>query len=95
MQFKMFFIRMMMKLQPKRRKELKETMLGEIRKLVDHTITVGLTAPNPLPMGDIKAIALSVAITGFASIMKVVGVSKEELTNLITEVFEARNKEVG
>ena len=94
MLLKMFFIRMIMKLQPGRRQQLKEEMLGQIRKLVDHTIDAGIAGQTPLPMSDIRAIALEVATKGFASLMKVVGVSETELSDLITEVFDARNKEV-
>ena len=95
MQFKMFFIRMIIRLQPKRRQELKEEMLSNIRKLLDLTIDAGSAASIPIPKDDFKAIVLDSAIRSFAHLMGVVGASKAELVDVITGVFNAREKEEG
>jgi len=95
MSFKTFVFWMIMKIQPKRRQRLKERLLSRIRESVDDAIDIGTTNPNPLPMSDIKAISLSAASRSLTGPLRIVGVTGEEMADIITEIFNARSGEVG
>ena len=95
MSLRMFFYWVLLKFMPIRRQKLKETLLKELETAVLHTIQVGAAMSVPLTLDDIKNITVDIASRSFSGLMRVTGVSKAELTDVITKVCSAGNKEVG